>query len=133
MKVVIPVVDKDSHKYSIAGGFNETSCLCVYDSLQNDLVWYDVASLSQNMNNLVPELKRRELVNVVTQGMQPMALNVLNNSGFTVYKAMGDSLMLNIELFNKECLPIFNMNLSFEGVKSCGGGCSSCGSSDCKN
>ena len=133
MKVVIPVIDKNAQKYTIAEGFNETECICIYDTQANDVVWLEKRSISQNMNELLPELARNQMTHIITKAVQPMALNVLTRSGFSVFKSMGDNLLLNIELFNKECLPIFNMNAAMLKAASCGGACSSCKSTDCKN
>jgi predicted Fe-Mo cluster-binding NifX family protein len=133
MKVIIPVINKDTQKYTIAEGLNDTECICVYDTLDNNIVWFEKTNITQATNELLPMLVRNEMMHVVTKGMQPLALNVLNRCGFTVYKSYGDDLMLNIELFNKECLPIFNMDHAMSEAQTCGSKCSSCSSVNCKN
>ena len=132
MKVVIPVIDKEQNRYTIANGFNEKGCICVYDSVANDIVWYEPSNVAENLANLLPELAKREILQVITTGIKPMALNVFCNSGFTVYRSYGDNLMVNIELFNKESLPIYEMKVSLEDAAACGGSCHSCSSPSCK-
>jgi len=133
MKVVIPVIDKDAQRYTIADGFSETECICIYDTHDNDVVWLEKRSISQNMSELLPELARNHMTHIITRSVQPMALSVLTRSGFSVFKSVGDNLFLNLELFNRECLPIFNMNAAMLNASSCGGACSTCRSADCKN
>ncbi len=131
MNVAIPVVDKDRHKYNIANGFNSTGYLCIYSTENENFTWMDVSDLADNMGELLPALISRKVNNVITLHIHPMALHVLGNKGFHIYRSEGSNLIENVELFNKDQLPIYDIKTSYANTKICGGECSVC-STECQ-
>ena len=57
--------------------------------------------LAPNMGELLPALERENVSTIISRQVQPMALKVLVNKGFSVYKSIGDLLDENICLLIK--------------------------------
>jgi len=55
-----------------------------------------------------------------------MALKVLVNRGFRVYKSVGDRLDRNIGLLATDELDPFNMEAAMANAAVCGGACDAC-------
>ena len=55
-----------------------------------------------------------------------MALKVLVNKGFSVFKSIGDDLDINIRFLANNELSPFNMDTAMEFATICGGECSDC-------
>ena len=78
------------------------------------------------MGELLPALEREKVTAIITRQLQPMALKVLVNKGFEVYKADGNQLEDNLMLFNMNELAKFDMGAAMEFATVCGGECDDC-------
>lgn len=134
MKVLIPIVDSLSHKYEIAPGFSESCSVCIMDASSNEVIWYKPASLSVDFFAMMEELKQAGVESIITSSIQPMALKVLNQKGFKVYRSVGNDLHANLELFELLCLPLIGYGEALKEIGSlCAKSCASCKSVGCKN
>jgi Uncharacterized conserved protein len=130
MKIAIPVIDNNEHKYDIANGFNSTGSLCLYNEASGNFFWMRTSDLACNMGELLPALISQEVDSIITKHIHPMALQVLVNKGFRVYQSEGVDLMDNINLFNGDKLQTYDFVSSFADIQICGGECSVC-STEC--
>ena len=134
MKVFVPVIDSASHRYEIAGGFSQSCSVCIYDTSDNHVTWYDPSGLPVDFSEILEELKLNGVVNVIATAMQPMALKVLSNGGFRVYRSVGNDLLTNLELLKMRCLPLYGYEEALSEVHSfCATSCDSCSSVMCQN
>lgn len=130
MKIAIPVVDQKKQKNNIAGGLNVIGHLCIFDTDKNEGCWMRTVDLAPNMGELLPALERNEVSVIITRQVQPMALKILVNKGFSVYKSNGAELLVNVDLFSKNELTLFDMDAAMEFATVCGGECDAC-NTDC--
>jgi predicted Fe-Mo cluster-binding NifX family protein len=133
MKVFIPVVDGQLNRYQIADGFSSSGSVCVYDTDENEVVWYQSAQEPVGQSTILEELRTSGVVHVITSSMAPMALKVFSDCGFTVFRSIGRDLMANIEFLKMACLPIYGLGDAFGATSGCKSTCSSCPSTVCKN
>lgn len=134
MKVFVPVIDSSSHRYEIAAGFSESGSVCIIDTADNRVIWYKPSGMPFNFNEMMEELKLNGVVNIITSTIQPMALKVLINKGFKVYRSVGTDLLANLELLKNLCLPLIGYEDALNEIQSsCGKSCNSCHSILCKN
>jgi predicted Fe-Mo cluster-binding NifX family protein len=133
MKVFIPVVDNQLNRYQIADGFSSSGSVCIFDTDDNAVTWYQSADEPVGQSTILDELKTSGVVNVITSSLPPMALKVFSDCGFTVFRSIGKDLMANIEFLKMERLPIYGLEDAFGDVAGCKSKCSSCSSSVCKN
>jgi predicted Fe-Mo cluster-binding NifX family protein len=133
MKVFVPVVDSSSHRYEIAGGFRASGSVCIFDTKDDHVTWYDANGVSLDYAELLNELKTNGVVHVITSTIQPMALKVFTSSGFTVYRSVGTDLLVNLELLKVRCLPLYGFEEALSETTGCLTSCSSCESAMCKN
>ena len=131
MKIAIPVVDKDLLRNRIAGSLNVIGFVCIYDTVIGEGRWMRTLELAPNMGELLPALERENISTIISRQVQPMALKVLVNKGFSVYKSNGDMLDNNIGLLIKNELFLFDMEAAMANAAVCGGACDSC-STDCE-
>jgi len=131
MKIAIPVINTDLQRNSIAGNLSVLGSLCIYDTTKNLGSWMKTLDLAANMGELLPALERENVSAIITRQVQPMALKVLVNKGFEVYKADGNQLEDNILLFNMNELAKFDMGGAMEFATICGGECDDC-KTDCE-
>jgi len=131
MRIVIPVVDLEENKNLIFGGLNATGQICIYDTVTEEFFWIKTSNLAENMGELLPALEKQEISVIITTKIQPMALKVLVNKGFQVYKSDGIQLKENILQFNQNGLSIFDMESAMSDSLLCGGSCAVC-STDCQ-
>ena len=126
MKIAIPVVDKELQSNRIAGSLSVIGCLCIYDTETHEGSWMKTLDLASNMGELLPALEQNNVSTIITRQVQPMALKVLVNKGFSVFRSKGDDLDINIRyLTNNELMP-FNMDSAMEFATICGGECGDC-------
>lgn len=125
MKIILPVIDDNYEKYSIATGFHNSDYVCIYDNEENSYKWMTTSELSEKPGNLSLELKRKGIFTVISNYMSVMALGLFIESGIKVLKAQSDNLQVNIGLFNTGMLMPFTVE-SAMGMTSCSGSCSSC-------
>jgi predicted Fe-Mo cluster-binding NifX family protein len=130
MKIAIPVIDKESQRNRIAGSLNVIGCLCIYDTDSCEGRWMKTLELALDMGQLLPALECENVSTVISCQVHPMALKVLVNKGFSVYKSIGDQLDENISLFLKNKLDPFDMEAAMANAAVCGGACEVC-STDC--
>ena len=126
MKIAIPVINTDLQRNSIAGNLSVLGSLCIYDTAKNLGSWMKTLDLAPNMGELLPALEREKVTAIITRQLQPMALKVLVNKGFEVYKADGNQLEDNLMLFNMNELAKFDMGAAMEFATVCGGECDDC-------
>jgi|GEM_PF-437300 len=131
MRIVIPVIDLEEKKHLISGGLNSTGQLCIYDTITEEFLWLKTSKLAQNMGELLPALEQQEISVIITSKIQPMALKVLVNKGFKVYKSEGILLNENIKHYNQKNLSFFDMESAMSDALLCGGSCAVC-STDCQ-
>ena len=131
MKIAIPVVDTDLLRNRIAGSLNVIGFICIYDTVIGEGRWMRTLDLAPNMGELLPALERENISTIISRQVQPMALKVLVNKGFCVYKSNGDMLDDNIGLLIKNELFLFDMEAAMANAAVCGGACDSC-STDCE-
>ena len=130
MKIAIPVIDKELQSNQIAGSFSVIGFICIYDTEIQVGRWMKTLELAPNMGELLPALERESVSTVISRQVQPMALKVLVNKGFRVYKSIGHLLDDNIGKFiNNELIP-YDMEAAMANAAVCGGSCSVC-STDC--
>jgi len=131
MKIAIPVIDKDLRRNRIAGSLNVIGYICIYDTDIREGRWMKTLELAPNMGELLPALERENVSTIISRQVQPMALKVLVNKGFSVYKSIGDLLDENICLLIKNELMTFDMEAAMVNAAVCGGACEVC-STDCE-
>ena len=132
MKIAIPIIDMNLHKNTIAGGLSVTGYISIFDPILHETTWMKTLDLAPNMGELLPALERKKVSTIITRQIHPMALKVLVNKGFNVYKSKGDELDLNIHLFaNNELIP-FDMEGAMKFAIICGGECGDC-KTDCED
>ncbi len=132
MNIAIPILDTESNSNTIASGLNVNGCICLYDCERNALRWMKTLDLAENMGELLPALEQKSVSAIITEKIHPMALKVLVNKGFEVYRSQGNELDLNIRLFNEKALIPFNMEAAMDFATVCGGKCNSC-ETECKD
>jgi predicted Fe-Mo cluster-binding NifX family protein len=126
MKIAIPIVDIDLQKNSLAASLSVLGSLCLYDSDKQSASWMKSLDLAPNMGELLPALGAEKVSVIISQQVHPMALKVLVNSGFVVYKANGRDVDENLKLWATGQLLKFNMESAMEFADVCGGACDSC-------
>ena len=131
MKIAIPVVDTNLLRNRIAGSLNVIGFICIYDTVIGEGRWMRTLDLAPNMGELLPALERENISTIISRQVQPMALKVLVNKGFCVYKSNGDMLDNNIGLLIKNELFLFDMEAAMANAAVCGGACDAC-STDCE-
>jgi len=131
MKIAIPVVDTNLLRNRIAGSLNVIGFVCIYDTVIGEGRWMKTLDLAPNLGELLPALERENISTIISRQVQPMALKVLVNKGFFVYKSNGDMLDDNIGLLIKNELFLFDMEAAMANAAVCGGACDAC-STDCE-
>ena len=131
MKIAIPVINTDIQKTSIAASLSVLGSLCIYDTIKNEGRWMRTMDLAPNMGELLPALEKESVSTIITRQLQPMALKVLVNKGFEVFKADGNRLEDNIQLYNLNELAHFDMEAAMQFASICGGECDDC-KTDCE-
>lgn len=133
MKVAIPVVDNQDRKYQIAGAFNTSQCICVFDTTATGYEWVPVQEITAESRNLIDGFKKKGFDAVVAFEMLPMALNIFHSLGITVYKSIGSDLRQTVSGLKENNLSIYTAQDALDHTKLCGGACDVCStSSSCK-
>ena len=126
MKIAIPVIDKELQSNRIAGSLSVIGYLCVFDTELQAGYWMKTLDLAPNMGELLPALEQNNISTIISRQVQPMALKVLVNKGFSVYKSIGNQLDENIDFFSKNELITFDMEAAMANAAFCGGACNTC-------
>ncbi len=131
MRIAIPVIDKELQRNRIASSLNVIGYVCIYDTEIKQSRWMKTLELAPNMGELLPALERENVSTIISRQVQPMALKVLVNKGFSVYKSIGDRMDDNIIMLIKNELITFDMEAEMANTAVCGGACGEC-VTDCK-
>ncbi|MDD4968761.1 MAG: hypothetical protein PHT07_04965 [Paludibacter sp.] len=131
MRIAIPVIDKELQRNRIAGSLNVIGYICIYDTVVQAGRWMKTLELAPNMGELLPALERENVSTIISRQVQPMALKVLVNKGFHVYKSIGDLLDENVGKLLENKLITFDMEAAMLNAAVCGGACEAC-STDCE-
>lgn len=126
MTIAIPVTDINVNKHHIASNLHVNGCLCLYDIQKKSGKWMKTIELAENMGDLLPALENHNVKIIIAEQIHPMALKVLTNRGFIVYKALGKTIDENILNFSENQLAIYNYDTAMGFATSCGGECNSC-------
>jgi len=127
MKIIMPVADLESAKDKIAQSFHNADFACLYNTVDRSFEWLPAKEISKSVGNLSIELKRKGIFIVISGQMSLMALGLFTESGITVLKAQGSSIVENIQLFHEEKLKPLSPQLA----ASCNASCASCSSTTC--
>ncbi|MFI1772769.1 NifB/NifX family molybdenum-iron cluster-binding protein [Thalassobellus citreus] len=135
MNIIIPVIDDNKGKYTIAKGFHNTEYTCVFNSLNSSFEWIKTKEISNMDDNLSLALKRKGIYSIITSHMPYLALRLFKESGLTIYKSKGKNVEENIELYLTNELQSFTPQIHFgtsnySACGSCSANSNSCGS-DC--
>lgn len=129
MKVIIPVSDNQAGKNSIAPRFHNAEYVCVFDCSSKSFEWHKAKEMNSN-GNLGEELINKQIFSVISNQMPAMALGVFIDNGLKVYKAVGNNVLKNIEMFQNNQLRPYSTEES-RMVSACSGSCGSCSSTSC--
>ena len=129
MKVIIPVVNDKEDKNRLAKSFHNASYACIFNTLNGSCEWYSTMEITEKPGNLSLALKRMGVYTVISSSMPFMALGLFTDIGMTIYKAQGDNLNENIDLFINKRLERFTLQSTLGGSGNCSGSCGSCGTS----
>lgn len=131
MKIALPTVDTHEHKNVLAAGLNANGCICLYDMQAKSGKWFKTSEVAADMGSLLPALEALSISVIIAENMHPMALKILINKGFKVYKACGQKLSVNIEMFEQNALSSYTHEAAMMLADVCGGECTSCDSATC--
>lgn len=131
MKVALPIIDIASNRNVLASGLNANGSICLYDTVSKSGNWIKTTDLASNMGELLPALERLEISVIITIQIHPMALKVLANKGFEVYKAKGNLIEENIEYYQNKKLDLYSYEAAMKLATVCGGECSTCSTDVC--
>lgn len=126
MKIAIPVVNTNDHKYDIAPGFNTTPYMCVYDSGAGEYNWFSTEEVLSKGENIVSYFEKNNLNAIITSMMKPMALSLFNRMGIKVYKSESNNLVENVLSFEQDELFRYTSDDAIATAHTCGGSCKSC-------
>lgn len=131
MKVALPIVDIASNRNILASGLNVNGSICLYDLDSKSGKWIKTIDLAPNMGELLPALEALTISVIITRQIHPMALKILSNKGFDVYKAKGNALEENIAFYQSNKLDLYSHEAAMELATICGGECSTCSTDAC--
>lgn len=131
MIVALPIIDIASNRNILASGLNVNGSICLYDTDFNSYECMKTLELAENMEELLPALERRDISVIITRQIHPMALKILANKGFEVYKAIGNTLDENITFYQNKKLDLYSHNAAMELATVCGGECTTCATDVC--
>ncbi|MDA3853803.1 MAG: hypothetical protein PF444_06135 [Bacteroidales bacterium] len=131
MKILFPVVDAETNKEVLASGFHETKELCVFDSETYLFQHMSIDDLGGSMKNLPNALRELNIGSIISSGIRPLALQILERCGMNVYEPSGDDVKENLELFKEGYLERYSIQTSRGHLSTCGSSCSSCSSTSC--
>ena len=131
MKVALPIIDIASNRNILASGLNVNGSICLYDMDSKSGNWIKTTDLAPNMGELLPALEALAISVIITRQIHPMALKILSNKGFDVYKAKGNLLEENIQFYQNRTLDLYSHEAALELATVCGGECTSCSTDVC--
>lgn len=131
MKILFPVVDGEKNIEVMATGFHETKDLCVFDPETFMFQHMSIEELGGSMRNLPNALRELNIGSIISSGIRPLALQILERCGLNVYEPSGTDVKENLELFKEGYLERYSMQTSRGQLSTCGSSCSSCSSTSC--
>ncbi len=131
MNIAIPTQDTTSNKNTIASSLNVNGSICLYNLDSKSGNWLKTIDLAPNMGELLPALEALAISVIITRQIHPMALKILVNKGFEVYKAVGNTLTENIDYYSNKKLGLYSHDAAMELASVCGGECTSCETDVC--
>ena len=131
MKILLPVVDSETNKEVMATGFHETKDLCVFDPETFLFQHMTIDELGGSMRNLPNALRELKIGSIISSGIRPLALQILERCGLNVYEPSGTDVNENIKLFKEGYLERYSMQTSRGQLATCGSSCSTCSSTSC--
>lgn len=131
MNIAIPIIDTGANKNTIASGLNANGCICLYNMSLKTGNWIKTTDLAPNMGELLPALEALTVSAIITRQIHPMALKIMVNKGFEVYKSTGNKLAENILLLQENKLELFSHEAAMELATICGGECTTCETDVC--
>lgn len=126
MNVAIPILDIENNSNTIASSLNVNGFLCLCNIDNGAQVLMRTMDLAQDMGKLLPALEQKLVKTIITERIHPMALKVLVNNGFKVFRSKGVCLDENLLLFSQDELTPFDMSGAMDFTDACGGACSTC-------
>jgi predicted Fe-Mo cluster-binding NifX family protein len=124
MKTLIPI-SRSGENPQISTGFANAHLVCLFDTESNHMEWLPIDAVLPNPNNMGLYFRQKQVNNIITRYMSPLAINMLNELGIKVLRASTGNLNENISLFLESKLPHFSFQ-SIDNPTSCHGGCSAC-------
>lgn len=131
MKVALPILDLALNRNILANSLNVNGSICLYDIDSKSGSWIKTTDLASNMGELLPALEALAISVIITRQIHPMALKILANKGFDVYKAKGNQLEENIHFYQSRKLDLYSHEAAMELASVCGGECSTCSTDVC--
>lgn len=132
MNIAIPIQDTETNKNIIASSLNANGSICLYDVASKSGSWIKAKDLAPNMGELLPALEALAISVIITRQIHPMALKILSNKGFDVYKAKGNALEENITFYQSNKLDLYSHEAAMELASICGGECTTCDTGSCE-
>ena len=125
MKILIPIENDTEMGTYIAPGLHETELVCIFDCSDQSIKTEPISNITAKPGNLSLALKQMNIFTIITGNISMMALGLFTESGVKVYKAEGNNLKENIQLFLKDKLDKYTMATIYNQMK-CSSSCASC-------
>jgi len=132
MNIAIPTQDTATNKNTIASSLHVNGSICLYNIDSKSGNWLKTNDLAPNMGELLPALEALAISVIITRQIHPMALKILTNRGFNVYKAKGNLLEENIQFYQSKTLNLYRHEDAMELATVCGGECTTCSTDVCE-
>ncbi len=132
MNIAIPTQDTATNKNTIASSLHVNGSICLYNIDSKSGNWLKTNDLAPNMGELLPALEALAISVIITRQIHPMALKILVNKGFEVYKAVGNTLTENIDFYTNKKLDLYSHDAAMELATVCGGECTTCSTDVCE-
>jgi predicted Fe-Mo cluster-binding NifX family protein len=128
MKIGFPAAGvTEDKKFFLSQDFVESGAMGIFDTDSNEV---EVVKKEAIKKSLIEWVKIKEIDSIITPQLHALALRVFKEHEVTVFKAEGNMLALNIELFKTHQLVPFSLiEMGAEGASCSPSMCSSCGSS----
>ncbi len=131
MKVALPIIDIASNRNILASSLNVNGSICLYDIDSKSGSWIKTTDLAPNMGELLPALEALAISVIITRQIHPMALKILANKGFIIFKAIGNQLEENIVFYQNSKLDLYSHEAAMQLATVCGGECTTCSTDIC--
>lgn len=129
MKILFPVINNTSEKDVLAPGLQKTKYVGIYSKDLGTWQHVHIDDLATGLSTLPAIFKANDIFSVVSSHVRPLALQIFQRCGITVYEPKGSQLQENIDLFLQGDLDAYSIEASRE-LLGCNGECGPC-STDC--